>query len=308
MKVAFMFAGQGTQYLGMGKDLYETHKEARDVFDKIKLDFDVKACCFEGPMEMLQDTQYTQVAIFAHSMACAAVLEANGIRGDVCAGLSLGEYSALCYGASFTLQEGAEILRARGKLMANALPKGTSSMSAILMLDKETILKACAAVAKIGVCEIANYNCPGQIVITGEKAAVQAAGEQCLQMGARRVIPLAVSGAFHSSLLHDAGIQLDATLSNYTLKQPTLPVYHNISGKSNCENLQDILAQQISHSVLLEQTIMNMLRDGVDTFIEIGPGKAISGFIRKCAKGQDVVMLHVENNQTLAECIKAMKG
>lgn len=177
MKTAFLFSGQGAQYPGMGKDLYENYDSAKAVFDSIATDFDVKTLCFEGSKEQLDDTQYTQVAIFAHAMAAAAVLQENGIHADVTAGLSLGEYSALCYADCFSVQAGAEILRERGKLMANALPSGTSAMAAVLMLDKEAILNACEAVQDIGVCEIANYNCPGQIVITGEKAAVEACGK-----------------------------------------------------------------------------------------------------------------------------------
>lgn len=308
MKTAFLFSGQGAQYPGMGKELYENYASARVVFDSIQLDFDVKKLCFEGPIELLNDTQYTQAAIFAHSMAAASVLKEHDITPDVCAGLSLGEYGALCYADCFTIQDGAAILRERGKLMANALPKGTSAMSAIMMLDKEHILQACDDVKSIGICEIANYNCPGQIVITGEKAAVEAAGERCSAYGARRVIPLQVSGAFHSSLLNEAGKQLYDVLGQYDLKKPSLPVYNNISGVVETRDLRDVLAKQICHSVMLEQTIMHMLEDGVDTFIEVGPGKAISGFVRKCAKGQDVRILHVEDNASLDECIKVMKG
>ena len=157
MKTAFLFSGQGAQYPGMGKDLYENYDSAKAVFDSIATDFDVKTLCFEGPKEQLDDTQYTQVAIFAHAMAAAAVLQENGIHADVTAGLSLGEYSALCYADCFSVQAGAEILRERGKLMANALPSGTSAMAAVLMLDKEAILNACEAVQDIGVCEIATY-------------------------------------------------------------------------------------------------------------------------------------------------------
>lgn len=228
MKTAFLFSGQGAQYPGMGKDLYENYDSAKAVFDSIATDFDVKTLCFEGSKEQLDDTQYTQVAIFAHAMAAAAVLQENGIHADVTAGLSLGEYSALCYADCFSVQAGAEILRERGKLMANALPSGTSAMAAVLMLDKEAILNACEAVQDIGVCEIANYNCPGQIVITGEKAAVEACGKKCLEAGARRVIPLQVSGAFHSSLLQEAGKQLHQVLSAYELKTPRIPVLHNL--------------------------------------------------------------------------------
>lgn len=308
MKTAFLFSGQGAQYVGMGKELYENYACAKEVFDNISLDFDLKTLCFEGPTEMLNDTQYTQSAIFAVSMAAAQVLKEKGIVADVVAGLSLGEYGALCYGGSFTLQEGATILRERGKLMAHALPAGSSAMSAVLMLGKEEILKACEEVKSIGVCEIANYNCPGQIVITGEKEAVDACGKKCEEYGARRVLPLQVSGAFHSSLLKNAGNDLYEVLSRYDLKKSNVAVYHNISGQIEDAPLEDVLTKQLSNSVMLEQTIMNMLEDGVDTFIEVGPGKAISGFVKKCAKGYDITILHVEDIASLNECVNTWKG
>ena len=308
MKTAFIFSGQGAQYPGMGKDLYEHHEAARKIFDSITLDFSIKELCFGSDSDRLNDTQYTQAAIFAHSMACAALLEEAGIYGDVCAGLSLGEYSALCYAQSFTLQEGASILRVRGRLMKEALPAGTTAMSAILMLDETSILKACEAVKDIGICEIANYNCPTQIVITGEKKAVEAAGELCLHYGARRVIPLKVSGAFHCSLLEKAGEELRDELSLYDLKPAKIPVYHNISGQREKRPLIELLAQQISHPVKLQQTIEQMLEDGVDTFIEVGPGKAVSGFVKKCTKNHDVQILHVEDEESLKECIQTLKG
>lgn len=306
MKTAFLFSGQGAQYPGMGKELYETYDAAKQVFDAVSLDFDVKKLCFEGPAEQLNDTQYAQACIFVTSMAAAAVLKEKGITPDVCAGLSLGEYSALCYGGSFDVATGAAIVRERGKLMANALPAGTSAMSAVMMLDKEAILEACHEVAEIGVCEIANYNCPGQIVITGEKDAVAAAGEKCLAKGARRVIPLQVSGAFHSSLLREAGKELAKVLSGYELKASSIPVYNNISGTIEQGSLIDILSKQISSSVYFEQTIMNMLEDGVTTFIEVGPGKAVSGFVKKCTKGKDVIIAHVEDNASLQACIDSL--
>lgn len=308
MKIAFLFSGQGAQYPGMGKELYDHYACAKDVFDNIETDFDVKKLCFEGPSEQLNDTQYTQVAIFAHSMAAAAVLEEQGVHADMCAGLSLGEYSALCYAKSFSIKDGANILRERGKLMAHALPEGTSSMAAVLMLDEAAILEACKEVEKIGVCEIANYNCPGQIVITGEKAAVEACGEKCLEKGARRVIPLQVSGAFHSSLLKEAGNQLHTELEKYELKTPEIPVLHNLNANVADKALIDMLSDQISHSVRLEETIKKMLADGIDTFIEVGPGKAVSGFVKKCAKGYDVKIHHVEDVASLNETLAYVKG
>ena len=307
MKTAFLFSGQGAQYPGMGKELYEQYACAKEVFDSVNVDFDLKSVCFDGPAEMLNDTQYAQACIFVMSMACAAVLREHKIIPDVCAGLSLGEYSALSFGGAFDVNSGAKIVRERGLLMANALPYGTSAMAAVLMLDEASIKEACAEVSSIGICEIANYNCPGQIVITGEKAAVEAAGAKCVEKGARRVIPLQVSGAFHSSLLTEAGEQLRSVLSQYDIKASNIPVYNNISGKVEEGALIDILSKQISSSVYFEQTIKNMLNDGVTTFIEVGPGKAVSGFVKKCSKGMDVKILHVEDMKSLHETIEAMK-
>lgn len=308
MKTAFLFSGQGAQYPGMGKELYDNYPSAKAVFDQVTLDFDVKHLCFEGEAAQLNDTQYAQAAIFVMSMAVAKVLEEHGIHGDVCAGLSLGEYGALCYGSAFGIEDGARIVRERGKIMANALPAGTTTMAAVLMLDATSILAACEEVRDIGICEIANYNCPGQIVITGEVEAVKACGEKCIEKGARRVIPLQVSGAFHSSLLLEAGKELRSVLKQYEIQPSKLPVYHNISGKTEDGDLLDILSKQIAHSVYFEQTIQQMLADGVTNFIEVGPGKAITGFVKKCTKGFDVKILHVEDLASLDECIKAMKG
>lgn len=308
MKTAFLFAGQGAQNPGMGKEIYEADTLAKAVFDSIHLDIDIKKLCFEGPKETLDDTQIAQPAIFVTSMALAKVLHEYGVTADAVAGLSLGEYSALCYANAFSIQDGAAIVRERGKIMANALPAGTSSMYAILMLEEAKIKEACEEVKEIGVCEIANYNCPGQIVITGEKAAVDKAKDLCIEKGARRAVELAVSGAFHSSLLNDAADKLRVVLSQYDLKKSTLPVYHNISGKKENLPLIDILSKQIAHSVYFEQTIANMLEDGFDTFVEIGPGKTISGFVKKCCKGHDVKILHVEDLTSLKECVNVWKG
>lgn len=308
MKTAFLFAGQGAQYPGMGKEIYDSSAVAREVFDSVALDIDIKKLCFEGPKERLDDTQYAQSAIFVTSMALAAMLSEAGIQADCVAGLSLGEYSALSYAQAFDVKAGASIVRERGKIMANALPAGSSSMYAILMLEEALIKEACAQVADLGVCEIANYNCPGQIVITGDKAAVDRASEVCMEKGARRAIPLAVSGAFHSSLLNDAAIKLREVLAAYPLAKPVLPVYHNITGALDSSALIDILSKQIAHSVHFDQTIANMLADGVDTFIEVGPGKTISGFVKKCCKGHEVTILHVEDLASFHQCVETLKG
>lgn len=306
MKTAFLFSGQGAQYVGMGKEIYEAYPEARRIFDEVCLDFDVKKLCFEGPEDQLNDTAYAQSCIYVTTLAIAAVLEKHQIHADGCAGLSLGEYSAYTYAKSFSLQEGATLVRERGKLMAHSLPAGTTSMAAVMMLDKEAILKACKQVASIGCCEIANYNCPGQIVITGEKEAVEKAGELCITYGARRVIPLKVSGAFHSSLLKEASLALGEVIDTCHIKNPELPVYNNITGRIEKDmSIKEILMKQICHSVHFQQTIEQMRIDGYTRFIEVGPGSTVAGFVKKICKGQDVQIFHVEDKKTIQDLLAA---
>lgn len=308
MKTAFLFSGQGAQYKGMGKELYDAFPEVRKIYDQVQLDFDLKTLCFEGPEEQLQDTAYAQSCIYVTSLAIAELLNMHHIYADGCAGLSLGEYSAYAYAKSFSIAQGAKLVRERGKLMAHSLPAGTSAMAAILMLSSEQIERACDEVRPIGICEIANYNCPGQIVITGEAAAVEKAGELCISYGARRVIPLKVSGAFHSSLLKKAGIQLGNIIDTCDIRPSNIPVYNNITGNVVKDmSIKDILVKQISHSVYFQQTIEQMLEDGYTTFIEIGPGTAITGFVKKICKGQDVQILHVENLETLQTVINEVE-
>lgn len=286
MTTAFLFAGQGSQIVGMAKDFYDHCPESRELMDSLTCDYDIKKLCFEGPQETLNDTAYAQSSIVAASLTILEAIKTKGIQGDVCAGLSLGEYSALCYAGAMDAQSAIDIVRQRGVLMANALPAGTTGMSAVLGLSAEKIEEVCKEIQSKGlVLEIANYNCPGQIVVTGQKEALEKAEALLMEKGARRVLPLTVSGAFHSSLLQDASLELEKVLQQSKVSLPKIPVYHNISGDkenvSSTKDLIEILKQQICHSVRFEQTIRNMIRDGVDTFVEIGPGKTLSGFVRK---------------------------
>ena len=256
-----------------------------------------KKLCFEGPQESLNDTAYAQSSIVAASLTILEAIKIKGIQGDVCAGLSLGEYSALCYAGAMDAQSAIDIVRQRGILMANALPAGTTGMSAVLGLSAEKIEEVCKEIQSKGlVLEIANYNCPGQIVVTGQKEALEKAEALLMEKGARRVLPLTVSGAFHSSLLQDASLELEKVLQQSKLSLPKLSVYHNISGDKETVNstkdLIEILKQQICHSVRFEQTIRNMIRDGVDTFVEIGPGKTLSGFVRKVDRSVKVYTIN----------------
>ena len=265
--------------------------------DSLTCDYDIKKLCFEGPQESLNDTAYAQSSIVAASLTILEAIKTKGIQGDVCAGLSLGEYSALCYAGAMDAQSAIDIVRQRGILMANALPAGTTGMSAVLGLSAEKIEEVCKEIQSKGlVLEIANYNCPGQIVVTGQKEALEQAEALLMEKGARRVLPLSVSGAFHSSLLQDASLELEKVLQQSKLSLPKIPVYHNISGDkenvSSTNDLIEILKQQICHSVRFEQTIRNMIRDGVDTFVEIGPGKTLSGFVRKVDRSVKVYTIN----------------
>lgn len=302
MKIGFLFAGQGSQHPGMGKDFYERYEAARRLYDSIDIDIPVKELCFAGTQEQLNDTAIAQPCILATSSAIAAVLSEKGIRADVAAGLSLGEYSALAYAGVFTPQEGAKLVRQRGKIMAAALPEGTSGMAAVLNTEESVIAELCAEVKEIGVCEIANYNCPGQIVISGQKEAVAAASEKLKARGARRVIPLQVSGAFHTSLLDEASVQLREVLDTYVFEQARIPVINNVSGKAETRDLREVLQEQICHSVHFTQSLQTMIDMGVELFIEIGPGHALSGFVRKTTKA--IPVYNIDTAEDLEKVVK----
>ena len=302
MKIGFLFAGQGSQHPGMGKDFYEQYDAARRLYDSIDTDIPVKELCFNGTQEQLNDTAVAQPCILATSSAIAAVLSEKGIHADVAAGLSLGEYSALAYAGVFTPQEGAKLVRQRGKIMAAALPEGTSGMAAVLNTEESVIAEVCVEVKEIGVCEIANYNCPGQIVISGQKEAVAAASEKLKARGARRVIPLQVSGAFHTSLLNEASVQLREVLDTYAFGEEEIPVINNVSGKVETRDLREVLQEQICHSVHFTQSLQAMIDMGVELFIEIGPGHALSGFVRKTTK--EVPVYHIDTTEDLEKVLK----
>lgn len=302
MKIGFIFAGQGAQYVGMGKELYENFEEARAVFDQANIDVDVKNVCFEGPEDILNETSYAQPCILTTSLAIAKVVEAHGIKPNYVAGLSLGEYSALAYANAFSIHDAIQIVRARGQLMSEALPAGTTSMAAVLAMDADKIQEVIADIDDV---TIANYNCPGQIAITGKKEAIEMASEKLKEAGAKRVIPLKVSGAFHSPLLEEASLQLKTELGKYDIQKPEIPVVYNISGKEEDGDLQDILTKQIKSSVYFYQSLQYMIEKGVDVFVEIGPGKALSSFVKKTDK--TIPVYSVDNVESLNKMLGALK-
>lgn len=284
MKLAFLFAGQGVQKVGMGADVYQKFPAARKVYDAINLDFDLKKLCFEGPQEQLNDTNFTQSCLLVTSLAIAHAAVSEGIIPSAAAGLSLGEYSALTFANVFQLTDAVNLVRKRGQIMATALPTGISSMSAVLSDDVALIESVCKdeQVRELGICEIANKNSVNQTVISGHIEALAKATELLLAKGVRRVMPLNVSGAFHSSLLMEASKELNLLLNKVPIQTPLIDVYFNISGQPESDIIS-ALTRQIHSTVQFVSTIENMVRDGVDTFVEVGPGTVLSGFVKKIA-------------------------
>ena len=287
-KTAFMFPGQGAQYVGMGKDFYEQIPVCREMFELAGRagGLDAAALCFEEN-EQINITEYTQIAMLATEVAMLKAIEEEGLKPDVAAGLSLGEYGALAAGGVMSAEDVFKVVRKRGIYMQEAVPEG-GAMVAVLGLDTAVIEEICEQTP--GIVTIANYNCPGQIVITGEIDAVQAAVEKLTAAGARRCVPLKVSGPFHSPLLKGAGDKLAKELENVEINDIKIPYIANVTADyvTDKSMVKSLLEKQVSSSVKWQQTIERMITDGVDTFVEIGPGKTLSGFMRKINKEMKV--------------------
>lgn len=308
MKIAFLYAGQGSQHVGMGRDLYEAYPAFRQVLDNAPVDFDLKKLSFEGPEEQLGDTRYTQPCMVAFAAGVTALLREAGITPDYTAGLSLGEYSALHCAGVFDAQTAISLVAFRGQAMAQAVQGRACGMAAVLGLDRETLKKACEEASELGVVECTNFNCPSQIVISGDEAAVDRAGELAKAAGAKRVLPLKVSGPFHTSLMAPAGDALRERFQTVDFHEMEVPVLFNCLGDLKGENdtIPNLLERQVQSSVYLEDTIRRLKELGVDTVVEIGPGRALSGFVRKTAK--EIKCYPVETAQELEAAIAALKG
>lgn len=291
-KIAFIFPGQGAQFVGMGKDFYDNFSISKKVYDKANdiLGVDIKDICFEGPNEELIKTENTQPAILATSIAMASALKEKGINCDCTAGLSLGEYSALVEAEALDFKEALPLVKKRGKYMQEAVPLGKGKMAAILGLDREKVKEAINRVQNYGVVEISNYNSPGQIVISGEAEAVELAAQEASELGAKKVVFLPVSAPFHCSLLKPAGEKLKKDLNNIVINDLKKAVVANVDAKPlvNKDNVKPNLVRQVSNSVLWCDSVNTMLDNKVDTFIEIGPGKSLTGFVKKTAKARNI--------------------
>ena len=308
MSLAFLYAGQGSQHPGMGADLYEAHPAFRAVLDTAGVDFDLKTTMFTDPDGVLNLTEYTQPCMVAFAAGMTALLAERGIVPDYAAGLSLGEYSALQCAGVFTAPQAISLAAFRGKAMAAAAAGRPCGMTAVLGLDREKLQEACRQAAGAGVVEIANYNCPGQLVIGGEQAAVVKAAALAKELGAKRCLPLKVSGPFHTSLLAPAGDALREKFKETAFGAMRIPVLFNCLGQEMGpeDTIPALLEKQVQTSVYMEDTIRRLAELGVDTIVEIGPGKALSGFVKKTAPA--IKTYAVETCADLDALSAALKG
>ena len=309
MKTAFLFSGQGAQTIGMGKELCENFAVASDTFDAASaaIGIDMKAMIFDGDSETLMITENTQPAILTMSIAAYRVVESMGFRPDVVAGLSLGEYSAHVAAKSMDFEDAVRLVKKRGKYMQEEVPVGVGAMAAILALDADAVYAICKDASAKGIVEPANFNCPGQITVAGEKDAVAYACELAKERGAKRAVMLPVSAPFHCSMLKGAGEKLEKELNNVPVSDLAVPLITNVTADyvKSKDEIKDLLVRQVSSSVLFEKSLRRMLADGVVTFVEIGPGKTLCGFVKKITK--DANVYHVEDMQSLEE-MKAALG
>lgn len=310
MKLGFVFPGQGAQTVGMGKDLYENFEEVRKIYEKAKevTGIDVANLTFESTEEELSQTKNTQIAILTMSLGILEVLKKNKIEADFLAGLSLGEYAALIYSNIISLEDGLRIIQKRGEYMQSLVPKGNWAMAAVIGLPDEEVERICKEEIKNGFIVPANYNCPGQVAVSGDKVAITELLEKGKELGARKVVELKTSGPFHTEKLKDASDKLREELDKIEInKDFTKKVFKNLDAKEYTkeDDIKNILAKHVMSPVRFSKSVENMINQGVDTFIEIGPGKVLSGFIRKINK--EVKVLNIQDKESLENTLKILK-
>ena len=308
-KIAFLFPGQGVQTVGMAKELYENIPECKEILDSSEeiLNMPLKQMMFEGPLNLLTETENAQPTILVASLMALKALEINGIDAEYAAGLSLGEYAALINGGALSLKDGLLLVKERGRIMGNALPEGLGTMAAILKLNDEKLKELLDRAGKFGIIEGANFNCPGQVSVSGEVKAVEEAVKIAKELGGIGIM-LKVSGPFHSSLLKEASEEFYNTIKKANIKPLTKNVYSNVKGElyKEDDDIRDLLKRHIRSSVLFEKTIRDMLQKGVDTFVEVGPGKALRGFVKKIDR--KATLLNVEDMDSLNNTLSLLNA
>ncbi|RII34994.1 [acyl-carrier-protein] S-malonyltransferase [Clostridium chromiireducens] len=308
-KTAFLFPGQGVQTIGMAKELCDNIPECKELLDRSEeiLQMPIKKMMFEGPEDLLTATENAQPTILVASLIALKALEINNIEADYAAGLSLGEYAALIYGGALSLEEGLLLIKERGRIMGSALPEGLGKMAAVLKLSDEKIEELLTRAGEFGIVEGANFNCPGQVVISGENNAIDEAVKIAKELGGLG-IPLKVSGPFHSSLLEPASEEFFNTIKTVEIKDVNKTVYSNVKGLpyDKEDDVKELLKKHIRSSVLFEKTINHMIDSGVDTFVEVGPGKALRGFVKKINKSAN--LLNVEDMASLNSTIEKLNS
>ncbi len=310
MKIAFIFPGQGSQYVGMAKEFLENFPESKEVFEAASeaLGFDLSQLCLQGPVEKLNLTENTQPAILAASIAMLLPLERRGLTASAAAGHSLGEYTAITAAGGLALKDAIALVQKRGRFMQEAVPEGAGLMAAILGMERQDVEKTCLEASKNGIVGPANYNSPGQIVIAGEKNAVEKAIELAKSAGAKKVVPLSVSVPSHCGMMKSAGDRLAKELDRVNINDLRIPIVNNADAKflRSAAELRPSLVRQISSPLYWEDSIKNLIADGFDTFIEIGPGKVLSGLVKRIAK--DATILNVEDLKSMNAALSSVVG
>lgn len=307
MKIGFLFPGQGAQSIGMGKDLYENYQEVRDIYENVHkiTGVDIKKITFDGTEQELSKTQNTQIAVLTMSLAILKLLEKKEINAEISAGLSLGEYTALIYSKCISFEDGVELVKKRGEYMQNLLPEGDWAMAAILGLEDEKVEEVCKKVVDGFVVPV-NYNTQGQVVISGEKTAVEQAEIIAKEMGAKKVRILKTSGPFHTKKLIEASNALRKDLEKININKFKTKVVKNIDGDiyKDEENIKDILAEHMISPVKFSKCLETMLKMGIDTFVEIGPGKTLSGFVKRIKTEKEIKIYNICDVKSLENTLK----